>query len=141
KRLALRFLRDPPPIACERPTLNPAELDRVATRITKEPASPADIRLHVDGTDALSALDCVIDSACCRLDVLMYLWGNDEIGWHAARRLAARAEAGVAVRVLVDGGGNLAQGEPKDATTAEVNAAVCWLARQPNVALVRTRSS
>ena len=43
------------------------------------------------------------------------------------------------VRVLVDGGGNLMQGEPKEASTAEVNAAVCWLAAQPCVSVIRMR--
>ncbi|HTK78506.1 MAG TPA: phosphatidylserine/phosphatidylglycerophosphate/cardiolipin synthase family protein, partial [Gemmataceae bacterium] len=52
----------------------------------------------------------------------------------------AKAACGVAVRAVVDGGGNLAQGEPKDARADEVNAAVCWLARQPGVTLIRGRN-
>src|SRR5262249_39498300 len=109
-------------------------------RVSGEALKPADVRYYLDGGEALAALDAVIDGAECRLDVLMYLWGNDEIGWHVAERLAAKATCGVAVRVIVDGGGNLTQGEPKEAKADEVNAAVCWLARQPGVTLIRGRN-
>jgi cardiolipin synthase len=44
------------------------------------------------------------------------------------------------VRVLVDGGGNMLQGEPKGATASELNRTVCWLASQPHVELLRTRN-
>ena len=57
--------------------------------------APADIRLCVDGAEALAALDAVIDSAACRIDVLMYLWDSDPLGEAVAARLAARACAGV----------------------------------------------
>src|SRR5262249_40089056 len=40
---------------------------------------------------------------------------------------------------LVDGGGNLIFGPPEEKTAAEVNAAVAWLAAQPNVEVLRTR--
>src|SRR5581483_2917604 len=46
---------------------------------------------------------------------------------------------GVPVRVVVDGGGNLIYSEPDTAPAAEVNRAVYWLARQPNVQLLRAR--
>lgn len=139
KRIGLRLLRDPVPLCEPRPTLDTAEMDRFSQRITGQPAVPADIRYCIDPDESIAALEGVIDSATCRIDVLMYLWGNDEIGWHFAKRLASKAAAGVAVRILVDGCGNLNHGEPKDGTAAEKNAAVCWLAAQPNVALVRTR--
>jgi cardiolipin synthase len=141
KRLAVHLLGAPPPVEPDRPTLDPDALEATALRVAKEPPCPADVRLYTDGCAALEALEAVIDGARCRLDVLMYLWGNDEIGWRVARRLAAKAGPGLPVRVLVDGGGNLAQGEPREASAAEVNAAVCWLARQPGVTLVRTRNS
>jgi cardiolipin synthase len=57
-----------------------------------------------------------------------------------ARLLAARAGPTLTVRVLVDGGGNLLQGEPRAATAGQVNAVVCWLAHQPFVRLIRTRN-
>lgn len=139
KRIALSLLRPHCPIEPDRPTLDVDALEAEAARVTREPLTPADVRYYLDGDEALASLDAVIDSAEYRLDVLMYLWGNDEIGWHVARRLAAKAECGVAVRVLVDGGGNLSQGEPKEARADEVNAAVCWLARQPGMTLIRGR--
>ncbi|MBY0515036.1 MAG: phosphatidylserine/phosphatidylglycerophosphate/cardiolipin synthase family protein [Gemmataceae bacterium] len=139
KRVRLALLPDPPPLRADRPTLDPSEMERFSRHVTGRPASPADIRFFPDPDESIAALEAVIDSAACRVDVLMYLWGPDEFGWRVARRLAAKAATGVPVRVLVDGCGNLNHGEPKGGTAAEKNAAVCWLAAQPNVALVRTR--
>jgi cardiolipin synthase len=130
KRVALRLLPAPPPACEDAPPFAPAQ----------EAACPADVRLYPAGADALAALEGVIDAAERRLDVLMYLWGSDDIGWRIARRLAARAGPGLPVRVLVDSGGNLAQGEPKDAPPAAITAAVCWLAAQPHVTVVRNRN-
>lgn len=140
KRVALRFLAPPAPLDPNRPAVNPDTPGRAFGRAAGAPAPlPADVRLYADGSEALAAVDRVIDSATRRLDVMMYLWGDDPVGWHVAERLAARACSRVRVRVLVDGGGNLAQGEPKRASPPRVNRAVCWLARQPGVQLVRTR--
>ena len=82
----------------------------------------------------------MIDGANCRLDVYMYLWGSDQIGWHTAHKLAARAGPNRTVRILVDEGGQLIHGEPKHARADEVNRAVCWLARQPHVRIIRSRN-
>src|SRR5262249_15370404 len=101
---------------------------------------PAEVRLHVPGGEALAALREVIAQAACRLDVLMYLWDSDALGEQVAAWLAERAAAGVQVPVLVDGGGHLIPGEPEGASVAEVTRAVCWLARQPGVELVRGRN-
>jgi cardiolipin synthase len=54
--------------------------------------------------------------------------------------LAAKASPCLPVRVLADGGGQLVHGEPKDAGAAEVNQALCWLARQPHVQVIRERN-
>jgi cardiolipin synthase len=139
KRIAMSLLGPGGPIEPDRPILDVDSLEEAAARITGEPLAPVDVRYYLDGSEALAALDAVIDGAECRLDVLMYLWGNDEIGWHVARRLAAKAACGVEVRALVDGGGNLTQGKPKEARADDVNAAVCWLAHQPGVTLIRER--
>lgn len=141
KRLALRLMKSPPPIRDERPTLDVDRLEANALRLSGSSPSPAEVTLYTDGREALGALDEVIAAARTRIDVLMYLWGNDDIGWHVARQLAAKAGPDLPVRVLVDGGGNLTQGEPRRAPADEVNRAVCWLARQPHVALVRTRNA
>lgn len=140
KRIAANLLGPHGPIEPDRPTLDVDKLERAAARVSGEPLTPADVRYYLDGGEALAALDAVIDAAECRVDVLMYLWGNDEIGWHVARRLAAKAGCGVTVRILADGGGNLSQGEPKEARPDELNAAVCWLARQPGITLIRGRN-
>jgi cardiolipin synthase len=138
KRVCMRLGR-PGPVCPDRPTLAPAELESEVAHLTGACASPADVRFFIDGGEALAALEQVIDGATCRIDVLMYLWGDDEVGWRLARRLAARAGPTLPVRVLIDGGGNLIQGEPRDANAAEVNRAVCWLASQPHVQVVRGR--
>ena len=100
---------------------------------------PALVRPYIDGPEALAALEQMIDGAARRIDVLMYLWGDDAVGMEVASRLASRAGPHLPVRILVDGGGNLLQGQPKEASVAEVNRVVCWLSRQPYVQLIRTR--
>lgn len=141
KRVAIKLLGPPPALAPCRPTLDRDRFETTARRISRMPPSPADVRLYHDGCEALRTLDNVIDGARCRIDVLMFLWGNDPVGWRVARKLAAKAGPDLPVRVLVDGGGNLVLGEPKDASVEEVNRAVCWLARQPYVTVVRTRNA
>lgn len=141
KRIALKVMSPPAPVNEDRPPLDVAQLEADSRRFTRTPPSPADVTLHLDGGEAMAALEAVIDGARCRVDVLMYLWGNDEVGWRVARKLAAKAGPDLPVRVLVDGGGNLNQGEPKTASAEEVNRAVCWLAKQPHVTVVRTRNA
>jgi cardiolipin synthase len=68
------------------------------------------------------------------------MWDQGPLGQSLAERLVAKAGANLRVRVLVDGGGNLMFGLPKEASAAEVNRAVCWLARQPHVEVIRTRN-
>ncbi|MFO0809453.1 MAG: phosphatidylserine/phosphatidylglycerophosphate/cardiolipin synthase family protein [Gemmataceae bacterium] len=140
KRIGLTIHGPPGPINPSRSPLDAAALEAESERISGESAVPGDMRLMLDGIDALTALDRVIDRATRRIDVLMYLWGDDEIGWHVARKLSSRAGPNLRIRVCVDGGGNLTQGEPRSASANEVNRAVCWLARQPYVELLRTRN-
>jgi len=139
KRLAMNLAGSAGPLPSCRPTLDPGALDAELKRVTGAELQPASIRLYPDGAEALDALDGLIDGAACRIDVLMYLWDDDPIGRDVATRLASRAGPDLPVRVLVDGGGNLLQGEPKEASAAEVNRVVCWLSRQPYVQLLRTR--
>jgi len=68
-------------------------------------ASPCRVRLHRDGVESRAALFETISSATLRLDVGTYLIGKDAFGREAAARLAARARAGVRVRLLIDGVG------------------------------------
>jgi cardiolipin synthase len=140
KRLAC--LRSPPPAAG---TLGgnepePGALEAGLHALTGKELRPAQVCLYPDGGAALAALERTIDGATQRLDVLMFLWDNDPLGWEVARRLAVRAGPDLPVRVLVDGGGNLLFGQPEAAAVGDVNRVVCWLARQPDVQVLRTRN-
>jgi cardiolipin synthase len=119
---------------------DPGALEADLFALTGKELQPAQVCLYPDGGEALAALEHLIDRATQRLDVLMFLWDNDPLGWEVARRLAARAGPCLPVRVLVDGGGNLLFGQPETATVAEVNRVVCWLAGQPYVQVLRTRN-
>ncbi len=101
---------------------------------------PAHIDLYPDGGEALAALERVIAGATCRINVLMFTWDHFALGKEVAARIAARASPKLRVRILVDGGANLLFGVPSEAPTGEINAVVCWLARQPHVELIRTRN-
>jgi cardiolipin synthase A/B len=60
--------------------------------------------LH-DGDESFPALWSTIDAAERSIDMLWFLWGHGEVTGRTAQRLAARARAGVRVRVLLDGFG------------------------------------
>jgi phosphatidylserine/phosphatidylglycerophosphate/cardiolipin synthase-like enzyme len=119
---------------------DPGDLEADQLALTGKELRPAAVRLYPDGGEAVAALHDLIDHATQSIDVLMFIWENDPLGWDVARHLAARAGPCLPVRVLVDGGGNLIFGRPETATVAEVNRVVCWLARQPNVHVLRTRN-
>ena len=145
KRLYLCLTQAPPPVAEDRNVLDPDCLEAELHELTGSGLQPAQVHFDLDGAEALRDLEALLDGATARIDVLIYQWDSDALGWALARRLAARAaslcdEHGPAVRVLVDGGGNLIFGPPEDRTAAQVNAAVTWLAKQPNVEVLRTRN-
>jgi cardiolipin synthase len=139
KRLLLP-LRDPPgPVDPVRPLLDPKALEADLIRRTGGGLQAAHLDFSRDGADALASLLGVIDGARCRIEVLMFLWENDAVGQAVAKHLAARAAAGVDVRVLVDGGGNAIFSEREAASAEGADEIVAWLARRPNVHLLRTR--
>lgn len=140
KRLGLHLVGRPDPIECCRIPLDADALESELRRVAGDELQPAQIGIHLDGQEALDALTQAILRAEYRIDVIMYLWENDSLGWELARLLASKANAGVPVRVLIDGGGNLLQAEPGGASASEVNAVLCWLSRQPNVQVIRTRN-
>jgi cardiolipin synthase len=148
KRLAMRLHGAPTSLPdCSAP-LDPALLE---TNL-----QPASVQLYRDGGAALAVLEQMIDSASCRIDVLMYLWEDDPVGWDIAHHLAAWAAPARRVRILLDGGANftfvspaatdaLAQSSSsppteRRVTAGEANAVVCWLARQPGIEIVRIRN-
>jgi cardiolipin synthase len=130
----------PPPSPCTG-TLDAGALETDLQRLTRSELQPAAIQLYPDGPEALVAVLHLIDAATERLDVLMFLWDNDPVGWAVATRLAAKAGPDLPVRVLVDGGGNLVFGQPRTAPSERVNQVVCWLSRQPYVQVLRTRDA
>jgi cardiolipin synthase len=150
KRLGMRLHGMPPQLCSYSDGFDPALI---------EPGlQPAAVQLYRDGGEALAALEQLIDSAQFRIDVIMFIWEDDAVGESIAHRLAAAAAANRRVRILVDGGANLIfapspatdplPGSPpsvpsrqeKPKTAGEVNGAVCWLAHQPGVELIRIRN-
>jgi cardiolipin synthase A/B len=140
KRLALNYLRPPDQPPCPAAPPDPEGLEACLRRLTGRDLQPASVQLYSDGWEALAALNEVIDRATCRIDVLMFYWENDTLGEQVAARLAARAGAGVHVRVLVDGGGNLAFCKPAYAPDGRLNRTVAALAHHPAVEVVRIRN-
>jgi cardiolipin synthase A/B len=69
------------------------------------PPSPARVRFHANGVDALDALYALIDDAQTTLDVGTFLFGSDAVGAEISRRIIAAHRRGVGVRVLIDGAG------------------------------------
>jgi len=63
------------------------------------------LRVHRDGREARDALWETVGAARSRLDVSTFILGRDAFGDALLGRLAERARAGVAVRLLVDGVG------------------------------------
>jgi cardiolipin synthase len=68
------------------------------------PAAPyADLRIHADGNEAKAAVLELIRGARVSLEVCTFILGRDPLGEEIAAALCERAEAGVEVRLLIDG--------------------------------------
>ncbi len=145
KRIGMCLHGAPPPLS---PFLEGLDPGLIETGL-----QPASVQLYREGPAALAVLEQMIDSAACRIDVLMYTWEDDAVGWSIARRLAAMATMNRRVRILIDGGANLifapspvndpgSSGSRRDKpkTAGEVNPVVCWLAQQPCIELIRIRN-
>ena len=57
KRIYTKLMPPPEPIRCDRPTLDRDQLEADARRVARVPLAPADIRIYLDGCEALAALD------------------------------------------------------------------------------------
>ena len=147
KRCFIPLGGSPPPLDEGRASLDPEWLEETIAHLTHRGRQPAQIHLDIEGEDALRHLEGLIGSAQQSIDILMYLWDSDALGWNLAHRLAQRAASlpsdghCAAVRVLVDGGGNLIHGPPTAKTARQVNEALGWLGTQPNVEVLRTRNA
>lgn len=84
------------------------------------------LTIHQDGGHALQALRTMIGSANLTLDVCSFLLGRDQLGDEIARLLIQRAQAGVQIRLLIDGIGFYLGGHPnlKRLTAAGVKVAL-----------------
>src|SRR5262249_35072011 len=120
KRVLMPLMAAPPPLPPCAPRCDPAALEAEFEHAACGPLLPPQVHLHVDGAEALEALERLLDQATPRIDVLMFFWEDDPLGQEVAARLLARAGPHLRVRVLIDGGGNLIFGEPKGASAAEV---------------------
>jgi phosphatidylserine/phosphatidylglycerophosphate/cardiolipin synthase-like enzyme len=146
KRFLIPLAGDAPALLPGRPSLDPADLDTALQHLCHRPPQPAHIGIDVEGEEALRRLEGFIDGAEQSIDVLIYLWDSDALGWGLAQRLADRAaQLGKdgeppCVRVLIDGGGNMIHGPPESHKAGEVNEVIGWLARQPHLEVLRTRN-
>lgn len=76
------------------------------------PATYRALCVHADGSESLRALLEVIDGARHSLDLCTFILGRDAVGAAVIAHLAARARAGVRVRLLLDGVGRMLGGRP-----------------------------
>jgi cardiolipin synthase len=72
-----------------------------------------DLRIHADGSEALSALWRCLDEARQSIDLCTFILGRDRVGQQVIDKLCAKARAGVRVRLLLDGMGSLMAGRPR----------------------------
>jgi len=119
--------RNRPPLALAAPSERADLPWGVLTALALGQPAPAPYRelaLHADGAEALAALWRVIDGASSSLDICTFIVGRDAIGDAVIARLAAKAQAGVRVRLLVDGMGQLMRRHPSLAPLSRAGAEV-----------------
>lgn len=103
------------------------------------------VRLLVDGDEAYPAMEAAFEAAQISILAQFYIWRADETGRRMRDLLAARARAGVQVRVLVDAHGSPKFDEafaaPLRDAGAEVARVMPWrvLRRTPRVNFVNHR--
>ncbi len=80
-----------------------AQLDQ----LTQSRARPDNrVRPLFDGSASFAERDRLIDAAQSSIHLQTFVFTDDDTGWDLARRLAAKASAGVEVRVIADGVGS-----------------------------------
>ncbi|MEZ5705831.1 MAG: phospholipase D-like domain-containing protein [Burkholderiaceae bacterium] len=77
------------------------------------PQAVADLRVHQDGKDALDSLLTLMANARRSIDLCTFILARDEVGQAVLARLIERAQAGIRVRVLLDGMGSLMTRPPR----------------------------
>ncbi|URI11795.1 phospholipase D-like domain-containing protein [Aquincola tertiaricarbonis] len=92
----------------------PSWAEQTALALRQPAAAPYDdLAIHQDGQAARGALWEVIDQAQHSIELCTFIIGRDGFGQAVVERLAARARAGVTVRLMVDGLGALMGGRPE----------------------------
>ena len=104
RKLAAPALPVSHPLAAEADT----PLARLLASAGVPPPRPGNaVEWHRDGEAAWDALIAIVDSSTRTLDIALFLLRDDARGSGFMEKLAARAEAGVRVRLLIDGIGSL----------------------------------
>jgi phosphatidylserine/phosphatidylglycerophosphate/cardiolipin synthase-like enzyme len=99
------------------------------------PLTPARLTPLYDSKPAYQALLELIASAQCRIDFMIFGWGDDEAGRPVAAALIEKARAGVLVRVMIDWGGFVI-GETNAHVVEGCPSFVDALKAEPNVHLI-----
>jgi cardiolipin synthase len=89
-------------------------------------ASFSDFQLHEDGAQARTALLALIEGASQTLDLCSFIFAGDVLGREVAQAIAARARAGVKVRLLIDGAGYYLGKRPDTASLARAGVQVAF---------------
>src|SRR5204863_3110715 len=82
---ALRFAPPPMALASTESVLDLDALETELRHVAGDELQPANIQLITDGGEALAALEEAFEQATCQIDVLMYLWDSDAVGWEIAQ--------------------------------------------------------
>lgn len=110
------------PAAAPPPSDAPWAIRTIAALGQPAPAGYRDLAIHADGAEAEAALWDVIDGAIESIDLCSFIVGRDAVGTELVARLAAKAAAGVRVRVMVDGMGRLMHRHPDFAPLVDAGA-------------------
>jgi cardiolipin synthase len=91
---------------------NLAQLAAAAVAAGEAPPMPArDLQLFFDGDATYAALEAAIDAAVHHVHVEYYIFNPDEAGTRIRDALIRRAQAGVEIRMVIDGVGSYAAGD------------------------------
>ncbi len=101
------------------------------------PCTPARLTPLFDSEPAYRALMALIAAARCRIDLMMFGWGDDPAGRPVAAALIERARAGVLVRVMIDRGGFVI-GESNAHVARGCPSFIDALEAEPNIHLIET---
>ncbi len=114
KRLpGLGFTPDlPPPTAPAAQSTRRRFQDLAAAMGLPAPGSYQALHIHQDGEQALASLIQMLERAEQSLDICTFFLGRDPVGRHISEILIRRAQAGVRVRLLLDGVGIYLGGKP-----------------------------